>query len=62
MGRPALDKNGSTQLAIRVPDTWLKDINQLIKQKSGDGLILKRMDILRMAMRRGLDQMMKEEK
>jgi hypothetical protein len=56
----ALDKKGSTQLSVRVPNPWLKDIEALVTKRSQGGLVLNRVDVLRMALRRGLDEMKAE--
>jgi antitoxin component of MazEF toxin-antitoxin module len=57
MARPVLDKNGSTQVAVRIPNSWLKEIDALISRQVVPGLKPKRADILREVVRRGLNEM-----
>lgn len=57
MARPVLDKNGSTQVAVRIPNSWLKEIDALMKRQMVPGLSQKQADVLRELIRRGLNEM-----
>jgi len=56
---PAVHTPPQTQITIRVPDTWLTDAVTLAGQLSF-GAPLARADVLRMALRAGLDALTHE--
>jgi hypothetical protein len=43
------------QLSFLVPKAWLKELDELAQAHAQPGLALARSDILRMALRRGID-------
>jgi hypothetical protein len=53
MPRPKSDKDGSVTIAL--PEAWLEEASAIAGGRSEPGLTLTRADILRMAIRRGLD-------
>jgi metal-responsive CopG/Arc/MetJ family transcriptional regulator len=57
MARPALDKNGSVQITLRIPATWLREIDAIAGRHIVPGLKSKRADVIREAVRRGLNDM-----
>jgi hypothetical protein len=60
MPRPKSDKD--SQVTIVLPGAWLDEATQIAERRSEPGLTLTRSDVLRMALRRGLDVMAEEPK
>jgi len=58
MPRPRSDKD--SQVTIVLPGAWLDEATQLAEARSEPGLAVTRADILRVALRRGLDELTKE--
>ena len=54
-GRKPLDKDGSTQISMRLPDSWLEEADVMLKKIPEDGTFLTRVDILRRMIRLGFD-------
>ena len=54
-GRKPLDKDGSTQISLRLPDSWLAEVDERIAEDEAEGIALTRVNVLRMLVRRGLD-------
>jgi hypothetical protein len=54
-GRGPLDPGGSTQLAVHLPNTWLREIDDILESWPADGLLPTRVVVLRTIIRRGLD-------
>ncbi len=55
MPRPKSDKD--SQVTVVLPGTWLDDAERIAKARSEPGLVVTRADVLRMALRRGLDSL-----
>jgi hypothetical protein len=53
MPRPKSDKD--SQVTISLPGAWLEEAQRIAEARSEPGLAITRADVLRMAMRRGLD-------
>lgn len=53
MPRPKSEKDSQVTLAVSAE--WLEEAQRIAEAKSEPGLIVTRADVLRMAMRRGLD-------
>lgn len=53
MPRPKSDKD--SQVTIVLPGAWLDEAQRIAEAKSEPGLAVTRADVLRMALRRGLD-------
>ena len=53
MPRPKSDKD--SQVTITLPGSWLEEAEHIAEARSEPGLSITRADVLRMAMRRGLD-------
>jgi hypothetical protein len=53
MPRPKSDKD--SQVTISLPGVWLEEAQRIAEARSEPGLAITRADVLRMAMRRGLD-------
>lgn len=60
MPRAKSDKDG--QVTIALPAAWLEEAETLAEGRSEPGLTLTRADILRMAIRRGLDSLAADQK
>jgi hypothetical protein len=59
MPRPKSDKD--SQVTIVLPGAWLDEAQALADARSEPGMSFTRSDILRMAMRRGLDELTEEK-
>jgi hypothetical protein len=55
MPRPKSDKD--SQVTIVLPGGWLDEAQQIADARSEPGLVVTRSDIIRMALRRGLDEL-----
>jgi hypothetical protein len=53
MPRPKSDKD--SQVTVNLPGEWLEDAQRIAEARSEPGLAVTRADVLRMAIRRGLD-------
>jgi hypothetical protein len=53
MPRPKSDKD--SHLSLMLPGTWLEEADALAERRSSPGMTYTRSDILRMALRNGLD-------
>jgi hypothetical protein len=60
MPRPKSDKD--SQVTIVLPGAWLDEAQELAAARSEPGMSFTRSDILRMALRRGLDELAEEAK
>lgn len=60
MPRPKSNKD--SQVTIVLPGAWLDDAQALAEGRSEAGLTVTRADVLRMALRRGLDGLAEETK
>ncbi len=60
MPRPKSDKD--SQVTITLPGAWLDDAQRIAEARSEPGLVVTRADVLRVALRRGLDAMAPEAK
>jgi hypothetical protein len=60
MPRPRSDKD--SQVTIVLPGTWLDEAQQVAEARSEPGLAVTRADVLRIALRRGLDALAEETK
>lgn len=58
MPRPRSDKD--SQVTIVLPGSWLDEAQQIAEAKSEPGLAITRADVLRLALRRGLDELASE--
>lgn len=59
MPRPKSDKD--SQVTIVLPGAWLEEAQQIASAKSEPGLVITRSDVIRMALRRGLDSLTADE-
>lgn len=55
-GRKPLDEDGVTQISLRLPDSWIEEIDAILKKMPDDGMFPTRIAIVRKMIRRGLDQ------
>lgn len=60
MPRPKSDKD--SQVTITLPGGWLDDAQRLAEARSEPGLVITRADVLRIALRRGLDALAQDSK
>ena len=60
MPRPKSDRD--SQVTIALPGAWLDEAEQIAEARSEPGLSITRADVLRMAMRRGLDALNEQAK
>lgn len=60
MPRPKSDKD--SQVTITLPGAWLDDAQRIAETRSEPGLVITRADVLRIALRRGLDSLAHEPK
>ena len=49
-----------TNINFRLPGAWLDDAQELVEPLTPAGASLSRQDVLRMALRRGLDELRRE--
>jgi hypothetical protein len=55
-------EESSIQIAVRLPESWLRELDDFAKAASEPGRQTYRADVHRMALRRGLDLLAKERK
>jgi len=60
MPRPKSDRD--SQVTITLPGAWLDDAQRIADARSEPGLVVTRADVLRIALRRGLDSLAQENK
>lgn len=49
-----------TQVSVNMPGAWADELDELARAMSTEGLHLTRSDVLRLAVRKGLDALRKE--